>query len=72
VAAGVGIGLVGAIVLSEALGAPLRELFYGEPLEQPVLLAVVALAVTATALLATWIPARRATQVQPTIALRSE
>jgi ABC-type lipoprotein release transport system permease subunit len=39
---------------------------------QPLLLAGVALAVTATALVATWIPARRATQVQPTVALRSE
>jgi ABC-type lipoprotein release transport system permease subunit len=37
-----------------------------------VLLAGVAIAVTATAMLATWIPVRRATQVQPTVALRSE
>jgi putative ABC transport system permease protein len=72
VAAGVGVGLVAAIVLSAALGAALRGLFYGGHLAQPVLLAGVALAVTATALIATWIPARRATQVQPTVALRSE
>ena len=72
VAAGVAIGLAAAIALSVALGGSLRGLFYGEPLAQPVLLAAVALAVTATALLATWIPVRRATEVQPTVALRTE
>jgi predicted permease len=72
VAAGVAIGLAAAIALSEALGASLRQLFYGEHLAQPVLLAGVAVAVVATALLATWIPVRRASEVQPTVALRSE
>jgi predicted permease len=72
VAAGVGLGLAAAVALSEALGASLSSVLYGEHLAQPVLLAGVAAAVTATAMLATWIPARRATQVQPTVALRSE
>jgi predicted permease len=72
VAAGVAIGLAAAVALSAALGAPLRGLFYGESLAQPWLLAAVALAVIATALLATWIPVRRATEVQPTVALRAE
>lgn len=72
VAAGVAIGLTAAIALSEALGTPLRDLFYGEAVVQPVLLAGVALTVTAVALLATWIPARRATEIQPTVALRAE
>ena len=72
VAAGVAIGLAAAVVLSAALDTALRELFYGEQLAQPVLLAGVALAVIATALLATWIPVRRATSVEPTVALRSE
>ncbi len=72
VAAGVGLGLAAAVALSELLGASLSGMFYGAQLAQPVLLAGVAIAVTATALLATWIPARRATLVQPTVALRSE
>jgi predicted permease len=72
VVAGVAIGLAAAIALSVALGAPLQGLFYGEPLAQPALLAAVAIAVTLTALLATWIPVRRATEVQPTVALRTE
>ncbi|HET7504394.1 MAG TPA: ABC transporter permease [Kofleriaceae bacterium] len=69
---GVAVGLIAAIVLSGTLGASLGRLFYGEPIVQPVLLTAVALAVAVTALVATWIPARRATQVEPTVALRSE
>jgi ABC-type antimicrobial peptide transport system permease subunit len=72
VMAGVALGLAAAVALSELVGTSLSSVFYGEQLAQPVLLAGVAVAVTATALLATWIPARRATQVQPTVALRSE
>lgn len=72
VAGGVAIGLSVAIVLQLALDASLKNLFYGAELSQPVLLVGVALAVTATALVATWIPVRRATRIEPTVALRSE
>jgi putative ABC transport system permease protein len=72
VAAGVGVGLAAAVALQFALDAPLRGLFFGVELSQPLLLVGVAIAVTATALLATWVPARRATRVEPTVALRSE
>ncbi|NVB84642.1 MAG: ABC transporter permease [Kofleriaceae bacterium] len=72
VATGVAIGLGAAVVLQLALEKPLVNLFYGEKLSNPVLLAGVAIAVAATALFATWIPARRATKVEPTVALRSE
>jgi putative ABC transport system permease protein len=72
VAAGVAVGLGVAIGLEQVLTGSLRGLFYGEQLSQPVLLVAVAIAVTATALLATWIPVRRATRVEPTVALRSE
>jgi predicted permease len=71
-AAGVAIGLAASVALAVALGGSLRGLFYGESLAQPWLLAAVGLAVTATALLATWIPVKRATGVQPTVALRAE
>ena len=72
VATGVVIGLGAAVALQFALDTPLANLFYGEQLSQPVLLVGVAIAVAATALLATWLPARRATRVEPTVALRSE
>jgi len=72
VATGVAIGLATAIALQFALGETLRRFFYGETLSQPILLAGVALAVAAIALLATWVPARRASKVEPMVALRSE
>jgi putative ABC transport system permease protein len=72
VATGVAVGLVAAVLLQFMLDQPLRALFYGEELSQPLLLVGVALAVGAVALLATWVPARRATKVEPTVALRSE
>ncbi len=72
VATGVSIGLGAAVALQLALEKPLVNLFYGERLSNPTLLGIVAIAVAATALLATWIPARRATKVEPTVALRSE
>ncbi|HEU0032972.1 MAG TPA: ABC transporter permease [Kofleriaceae bacterium] len=72
VAAGVAVGLAVAVALQLGLDAALTKVFYGERLSQPVLLGGVAIAVALTALLATWIPARRATRVQPTVALRSE
>jgi len=69
---GIGIGLAVAIGLSMALSTSLTGMFYGSQLAQPELLAVVAVAVAVTAFVATWVPARRATRVQPTVALRSE
>jgi putative ABC transport system permease protein len=72
VALGVALGVAGSIALSLVLGGALTEAFYGEAVIQPVLLTGVALAIAATALIATWIPAQRATRVQPTVALRSE
>jgi ABC-type antimicrobial peptide transport system permease subunit len=71
-AAGIALGLGAVIALEQALAGSLRELFYGDPMSQPLLLGAVALAVGATTLLATWIPARRALRVEPTVALRCE
>jgi putative ABC transport system permease protein len=69
---GVAVGLGAAVLLQLMLDKSLKNLFYGAELSQPVLLVGVALVVTATALVATWLPARRATKIEPTVALRSE
>jgi putative ABC transport system permease protein len=66
--AGVGLGLVGALSLSRAIASLLFELSPTDPLT----LAGVAGLLMAVALLASYLPARRATRVDPLIALRSE
>ncbi len=72
VVVGVALGLGLAIALQFALDRTLENLLYGARLSEPMLLIGVALVVGLTALLATWIPVRRATRVEPTVALRSE
>ena len=61
-------GLLGALSLSRAMAGLLFDL---SPTD-PGTLASVALLLTAVALLASYLPARRATRVDPLIALRSE
>jgi len=65
---GVAAGLVGALALSRAIAGLLFEL---SPTD-PVTLVAVAVLLTAVALLASYLPARRATRVDPLIALRAE
>jgi putative ABC transport system permease protein len=66
--AGVGLGLVGALSLSRAITGLLFQL---SPTD-PATLAGVAVLLMAVALLASYLPARRATRVDPLVALRSE
>ena len=65
---GLSIGLVGALVLMRALAS----LVFGVGLADPVTFVVVCLTVGCTALFATYIPARRATRLEPIFALRNE
>jgi predicted permease len=65
---GVGLGLLGAMALSRTV----RSLLFNLSPTDPVTLGGVALLLTAVALLASYLPARRATRVDPLVALRSE
>jgi predicted permease len=68
----VAIGLVLGLALTLAGGRVVRSLLYGMRATDPLTLAAVAVVLLAVALLATWIPARRATRVDPMIALRAD
>ncbi|PYV21695.1 MAG: hypothetical protein DMG27_20100, partial [Acidobacteria bacterium] len=68
VAAGVAVGTGGAFVLTRAI----QSLLFGVGANDPVTFAGVALLLTLVALLATYVPARRASRLDPMAALRHE
>ena len=65
---GVVIGLVSALALQRVI----RQLLYGVSPTDPLTFTMISLLLIAVALLACWIPARRATKVDPLTALRVE
>ena len=65
---GITIGLAAVFVLHRLI----EKLLFGVSPTDPLTYAVIALLLIGVALLACWIPARRATRVDPLVALRSE
>jgi putative ABC transport system permease protein len=65
-------GLAAGLGLALALGRVLSGMLHGVSATDPAALGLVCLALAACAALATWLPARRATRVDPAVALRGD
>jgi putative ABC transport system permease protein len=70
--AGMLFGLAGAFAVTQALRGLLSDLLFGVSVTDPMTFTAIPLVLLAVALAATYIPARRATRVDPMVALRHD
>jgi len=71
-AIGLSIGVGLALTLATVAGAGIQNILFGVSARDPVTYATVVGIITVVSLVATLVPARRATRVDPMIALRAE
>jgi predicted permease len=71
-AIGLAIGLGLALLVATIAGSGIQNILFGVSARDPLTYAVVTAVVTVVSLVATFVPARRATRVDPMIALRAE
>jgi len=72
IAVGLMLGLAIALAIGTVAGAGIQNTLFGVSARDPLTYASVTLLVTLVSLVATLVPARRATRVDPMIALRAE
>lgn len=65
---GIGLGLAGAFAFTRLL----ESLLYGVSVRDPLTYAGLAVLLSVVALIATWLPARRASRIDPILAIRAE
>ena len=66
--AGLIIGFIGAVAMSRVI----RSLLFGVSANDPLIYAIVTVVLIAAAIVACWLPARKASRVNPMVTLRAE
>jgi ABC-type antimicrobial peptide transport system permease subunit len=66
------IGVVAGLAGTLALNRVIKSMLFGASATDPLVFAIVTFALATVAMLASWVPARRATRVDPIVALRAE
>jgi putative ABC transport system permease protein len=69
---GLSLGAIGGLAVSRTLSSTMSSVLYGVHATAPVTLVSVAALLAVVAVLASYIPARRAAKVDPMVALRRE